>query len=79
MGGQQAVKGGRGRIDFTAGRPWKKIIVFALPLMLSNLLQQLYNTVGSIIVGRGKALARIEELKRAAPVAQGDGSLVFPK
>ena len=44
---------GRGRIDFTTGPPWKKIILFALPLMLSNLLQQLYNTVGSIIVGRG--------------------------
>ena len=44
---------GKGRIDFTTGEPWKKIILFAIPLIGSNLLQQLYNTVGQIIVGRG--------------------------
>ena len=45
--------GGRGRIDFTTGQPWKKISMFALPLVFSNLLQQLYNTADSMIVGRG--------------------------
>jgi putative MATE family efflux protein len=43
----------RGGIDFTTGVPWKKILPFALPLMFSNILQQLYNTVAGIIVGRG--------------------------
>ena len=53
MSGGMTKSGGRGRIDFTTGQPWKKIILFALPLVFSNMLQQLYNTVGSIIVGRG--------------------------
>ena len=35
----------------TEGCIWKKILFFALPLILGNLLQQLYNTVDSIIVG----------------------------
>jgi len=33
------------------GTPWKKILKFALPLMLANILQQLYNTVDTIVVG----------------------------
>lgn len=34
------------------GQPWKHIIRFALPVLLGSLLQQLYNTVDTIIVGR---------------------------
>jgi len=67
MGGKPATGGSRGRIDFTAGQPWKKIIVFALPLMLSNLLQQLYNTVGAIIVGRGVSHVGLAAVGLAGP------------
>lgn len=35
----------------TSGPIWKKIIMFALPLFLGNLFQQLYNTADSPIVG----------------------------
>ena len=35
----------------TGGNIWKQILVFSIPLMLGNLLQQLYNTADSIIVG----------------------------
>lgn len=35
----------------TEGTPWKHIIRFALPVLLGSLLQQLYNTVDTIIVG----------------------------
>ncbi len=35
----------------TEGAPWKLIIMFALPLMAGQALQQLYNTVDGIIVG----------------------------
>lgn len=35
----------------TSGPIWKKIILFALPLFLGNLFQQLYNTADSLIVG----------------------------
>ena len=35
----------------TEGVIWKEILFFAIPLILGNLFQQLYNTVDSIIVG----------------------------
>lgn len=35
----------------TEGSIWKKILFFSIPLILGNLLQQMYNTVDSIIVG----------------------------
>ena len=35
----------------TAGREWKVILLFTLPIMAGNLLQQLYNTMDGIIVG----------------------------
>ncbi|MCL1849203.1 MAG: MATE family efflux transporter, partial [Clostridiales bacterium] len=52
MNAQPATKE-RKRIDFTTGEPWQRILLFAYPLMLSSVLQQLYNTVSGIIVGRG--------------------------
>ena len=38
--------------DLTHGSVWKVIIRFALPLLIGNLLQQLYNITDSIIVGQ---------------------------
>ena len=38
--------------DLTEGTPWKRIAGFALPMLIGNIAQQLYNTVDSIIVGR---------------------------
>ena len=38
--------------DMTVGTPWKLIAGFALPVFLSQLFQQLYNTIDSLIVGR---------------------------
>ena len=35
----------------TQGSVWKHIILFSLPLIAGNLVQQLYNTVDSIVVG----------------------------
>lgn len=37
--------------SMTQGKEWKLILLFTLPLMAGNLLQQLYNTVDGIIVG----------------------------
>lgn len=36
----------------TEGSPWKLILKFALPVLAGALLQQLYNTVDTIVVGR---------------------------
>ena len=35
----------------TEGTIWKKILIFAVPLIIGNLLQQMYSTIDSIIVG----------------------------
>lgn len=37
--------------DMTAGAPWKIILSFSVPLMAGNLLQQLYHTADTLIVG----------------------------
>ena len=38
-------------VDMTTGVPWKRIVLFTVPMLLGNIAQQLYNTVDSIIVG----------------------------
>lgn len=38
--------------DLTKGKVWKVIVRFALPLLIGNLLQQLYNVTDSVIVGQ---------------------------
>ena len=45
------------RNPITEGSIWKGLLLFALPIMLGSLLQQLYNTADAVIVGRalGKA------------------------
>ena len=38
--------------DMTKGSPFRLILLFALPMLLGNLLQQFYNIVDAAIVGR---------------------------
>ena len=38
-------------LDMTVGAEWRHILLFSLPIMAGNLLQQLYNTVDGIVVG----------------------------
>ncbi len=38
--------------DMTTGSPYAQMIAFALPIMLSQIFQQLYNTADSLIVGQ---------------------------
>jgi len=42
----------KGKLDMTQGTGWRHVLTFSLPIMLGNLLQQLYNTVDGIVVGR---------------------------
>lgn len=54
----------------TEGSIWKRMTFFALPLMLGNFFQQMYNTVDSLIVGNflgSSALAAVSS----------SGSLIF--
>ena len=41
-----------GARSMTEGAPWKHILKFSLPVLAGSLLQQLYNTVDTIIVGK---------------------------
>lgn len=38
--------------SLTTGRPWRVILSFAIPLLLGNVVQQLYQFVDAIVVGR---------------------------
>lgn len=51
-------------LDMTKGSPWKLIAGFALPVLLSQIFQQLYNTADTLIVGRylGRRGARRRQL-----------------
>lgn len=40
------------KADITEGVIWKQLLLFAMPLLISNFLQQFYNTAGSAIVGK---------------------------
>ncbi len=40
--------------DMTEGKPWVRIVEFAIPMLIGNLVQQLYNTVDAVVVGRSR-------------------------
>ena len=54
----------------TEGSIWKKIVLFALPIMWGNLFQQLYNIVDSLIVGNFLG-------KDALAAVSSSGSIIF--
>ncbi len=49
---------------------WKKLLLFALPILLGNIFQQLYNTVDALIVGTFLD-------KTALAAVTSSGSLIF--
>lgn len=54
--------------DLTQGKPLTGITLFAIPLLLGNLAQQLYNTVDAIVVGRYVGDAALGAVGLAGPV-----------
>ena len=42
----------RKTMDMTQGVIWKQLVLFAVPLLIGQLFQQLYSTVDSVVVGR---------------------------
>ena len=39
------------KIDMTSGPIMRLVVMFALPICVGNILQQLYNTVDTLIIG----------------------------
>jgi len=54
--------------DMTQGAPWRRITEFAVPMLLGNLAQQLYNTVDSIVVGKYVGDNALAAVGSAAPI-----------
>lgn len=52
----------------TVGNPMEKIIQFSVPLLLGNILQQLYNTVDSIVVGQYIGSGALAAVGASGPV-----------
>ena len=54
--------------DMTSGEPWKKILLFAMPMLIGNIAQQLYNTVDSIVVGKYVGDNALAAVGSASPI-----------
>ena len=54
--------------DMTEGAPWKRILEFAVPMLIGNVAQQLYNTADSIIVGRYVGDNALAAVGNASPI-----------
>ncbi|MDE6108504.1 MAG: MATE family efflux transporter [Oscillospiraceae bacterium] len=52
----------------TQGPPWKRIMEFAIPMLLGNLAQQLYNTVDTIVVGKYVGDNALSAVGSAGPI-----------
>lgn len=57
-----------GTLDMTVGSPYRLIIRFALPLMFSQVFQQLYNTADSLIVGNCLGTEELAAVSSSGPM-----------
>ncbi len=55
-------------VDMTTGTPWQQILKFTVPMLLGNVVQQLYSTVDSIVVGRYVGDNALAAVGSAAPI-----------
>lgn len=54
--------------DMTTGKPWEKIVIFMIPMLIGNIAQQLYNTVDSIVVGKYVGDNALAAVGSASPI-----------
>ena len=54
--------------DMSVGKPAVRIAEFAIPMLIGNIAQQLYNTVDTIVVGKYVGDGAIAAVGGAAPV-----------
>lgn len=52
----------------TVGNPGKQIVAFAIPMLIGNIAQQLYNTADSVIVGRYVGDNALAAVGSASPI-----------
>ena len=54
--------------DMTLGSPWKRILEFAIPMLLGNFAQQLYNAADTVIVGIYKGDLALSAVGSSMPI-----------
>ncbi len=54
--------------DMTQGTPWKRIVEFAVPMLIGNIAQQMYSTVDSIVVGKYVGDNALAAVGSASPI-----------
>lgn len=57
-----------GTVNMTKGSPYKLMIKFALPILLSQIFQQLYNTADTLIVGRFLGTSALAAVSSSGPL-----------
>ena len=57
-----------GAQDMTVGRPLTNLAMFAVPLLIGNLAQTLYNTVDTIVVGKYVGVNALAAVGTAGPI-----------
>ena len=57
-----------GQVDMTQGKPWERIVVFTIPMLIGNIAQQMYNTVDSIVVGKYEGDNALAAVGSASPI-----------
>ncbi len=55
-------------LDFTEGKPWKLLLQFAIPMLIGNVLMQLYNVVDIYIVGNYIGTDALAAVGASSPV-----------
>lgn len=59
---------GKSSVDLTEGSIVKSIILFALPLLLGQIFQNLYNSIDSIVVGRAVGVTALAAVTSCADI-----------
>lgn len=58
----------QGVMNMTKGNPYKLMVKFALPILLSQIFQQLYNTADTFIVGRFLGTSALAAVSSSGPL-----------
>jgi len=54
--------------DMTQGRPWKRILEFAIPMLIGNFVQQIYNATDAAVVGHYVGDNALSAVGAAVPI-----------
>jgi len=55
-------------VDMTQGVPWKKLLIFTVPLLIGNLFQQLYGLVDAVMLGNWVGVEALAAVTSVLPI-----------